>query len=281
MRIRRVLRQLPIQVFLIFWTLVAIVPFILISLLAFRSQQDIFLYPLGIGGSFTPQNFVSAWLGPSGNGVGMGNFLKNSGIIAVTALATTLVLGVPAAYFSNHLGLRLRRGFLAVFICATVVPFVLLIVPYYNAFSNLGLLSSPGAVGVAYGVLALPTTVLVLNAYFSQFPSELLEAASIDGLNRFMIFLRIVLPLSSGAVVGVSMLTLVFAWGETQLGIALLQDPSSESVAVGVLGFEGNFTTQLGPIFAGLSLASVPIVILYLFFNRFISKGIALGGVFR
>ena len=69
--------------------------------------------------------------------------------------------------------------------------------------------------------------------------------------------------------------------GETQLGIVLLQTPSSQTVAVGVLGFQGEFVTGYGPIFAGLSIATIPVIILYLGFNRFVRKGIALGGVFR
>ena len=273
-------RGIPIQIGLVVWTLIVAVPFLLITVLAFRPENDIYNYPLGIGGTFTLQNFVTAWNGPGG-GTGLGTFLANSGLIAATALITNLVFGSPAAFFVSLLGKRARRWVIRMFLVATVVPLVLLVVPYFQLFDLANVLNNPVALGVTYGVVALPTTVLVLNAFFSDFPSELVEAAAIDGLGIVGAFWRVVLPLSRGALVGTSLLALVFVWGESQLGVPLLQNPTSQSVPVGLLGFRGQFVGVLGPIFAGLALASIPIIIVYLVFNRFISKGIALGGVFR
>ena len=168
-----------------------------------------------------------------------------------------------------------------VFLVATVVPLVLLVIPYFQMFDAFGLTNSPLALGVAYGVISLPTTVLVLHAFFIDFPVELVEAAELDGLGLAGSFVRIVLPLAKGGIVAVSLLALIFVWGEAQLGIVLLQYPAYQSVPVGILGFRGQFTVQLGPIFAGLAIASIPIILVYLIFNRFVSKGIALGGSFR
>ena len=123
--------------------------------------------------------------------------------------------------------------------------------------------------------------MLVLSAFFSDFPVELVEAAQIDGLSDFSAFRRVVLPLSRGALAAVGLLEVIGAWGETQLAFVLLQDSASQTVAIGVLGFQGRYISQLGPLFAGLTLAAVPVIILYLIFHRFITKGIALGGVFR
>lgn len=280
MRMPRFVRQLPVQVLLIFWTSLVIVPFVLITLLAFRNQRDIFAYPLGIGGDFVVDNFALAWDGPAG-GQGLGVYLLNSAVIVVAAIVVNLVLGVPSAYFSTFLASRARNAFMRVFLVATVVPLVLLVIPYFQMFDAFGLTNSPLALGVAYGVISLPTTVLVLHAFFIDFPVELVEAAELDGLGLAGSFVRIVLPLAKGGIVAVSLLALIFVWGEAQLGIVLLQYPAYQSVPVGVLGFRGQFTVQLGPIFAGLAIASIPIIIVYLIFNRFVSKGIALGGSFR
>jgi ABC-type glycerol-3-phosphate transport system permease component len=269
-----------VQALLILWTLIVIVPFILILLLAFRTNADIFAYPLGIGGEFILDNFVAAWEGPVG-GSGLTVYFANTAIVAVAALATNLVAGLPAAYFARTLSRRGRAWFLRTFLVAAVVPLVLLVIPYFQIFSSIGALNSPVLVGVAYGVIALPTTVLLLHSFFIDFPEELVEAAAIDGLTAFGSFLRIVLPLSKGAIFAVSLLALVFVWGESQLGIVLLQSSEEQSVAVGLLGFRGQWTSQLGPIFAGLSIASIPIIVIYLVFNKYITKGIALGGVFR
>ncbi|WP_407319547.1 carbohydrate ABC transporter permease [Isoptericola halotolerans] len=275
-KVQAVAAQFP----LVLWTVITIVPFVFLMLLSFRSQKDIFAYPLGFGGDFTLENFVVAWNGPSG-GAGLSVYFTNTLVVAVCGLVVNLGAGLPGSYFSTLLPERVRGIFLKVFLVGTIVPIVLLVVPYFQIFDMLYLTSNPVALGVTYGVLSLPTTILVLHSFFIDFPSELTEAASIDGLGRWSSFWRIVVPLSIGPMVGVGLLVLVFMWGEAQLGIVLLQESSSQTVPVGLLGFRGMFYTSLGPIFAGLALASVPIVVVYLILHRHITKGIALGGVFR
>lgn len=276
----RPLRSSVAQVPLIAWTLLGLVPFALITLLALRSTQDIYADPLQLGGKLQFSNIASAWQGPFGS-AGFSVFLFNTAVIAVTALACNLGAASIGAYFASRLSRRMRGIYSTVFLIGTIIPLVLLVVPYYELFSRYGLVSNPIAVGVAYAAIALPTSVLVLTAYFADFPTELIEAATVDGLGELGAFFRIVLPLSKGALASVGVLTLVFVWSETQLGVALLQDSASQSVAVGILGFEGQFTSNQGAIFAGLALASIPIIVIYLIFSRWVTRGIALGGVSR
>lgn len=278
-----ILRRLGLtvgQILLIAWTALTLIPFALIALFSFRNNAGIYQYPLGVGGAYKVDNYATAWNGPSA-AAGMLTFFGNTAIAAVIALVVTLAVGSTAAYFATKLPRRLRSIFSGVFLVAQVVPFVLLLVPYFQVFNALEILSNPAALGVAYGVLTLPTTVLVLTSFYVDFPQELIEAATVDGLGEFAAYRRIVLPLSKGALTAVGMLALVYVWGEAQLGIVLLQSPSSQTVTIGMLGFQGQFTSDLGPIFAGLTLASVPVIVIYLIFNRFITRGIALGGVFR
>lgn len=275
-RVTAWLAQLPLAL----WTLLVLAPFVMISLLSLRSNVDVYAHPLGFGGEYHPENLASAWRGPLGSS-GMQVFFGNTVLAAVTALAVNLAAGATAAYFATRLSPGLRRWYLRLFLLGSVVPFVLLLIPYYRAYSTLGLVSSPVALGVGYGALGLPTTVLVLNAFFRDFPRDITDAAQIDGLSEFSTYLRIVLPLSKGALTGVAMLLLVWVWSETQLGIVLLQESESQTVAVGLLGFRTQFTSDLGSLFAGLTISMMPILAMYLFFSRFVAKGIALGGSFR
>ena len=123
--------------------------------------------------------------------------------------------------------------------------------------------------------------MLILHSFYLGFPGELREAASLDGLGPVQTFVRIVLPLSKGPIVAVGMVNGFFVWGETQLAIVLLQDPESRTIPVGLLDFQGQFSANTGAIFAGLTMATIPLIALYLVFNRSIAKGVALGGVFR
>lgn len=268
------------QLLLALWTLLALVPFVLIALFSFRNNADIYTYPFGIGGSYQASNYVDAIRGPA-NAAGILTYLLNTAVAAAVALLLTLALGSTAAYFATKLSPRMRTLFVTSFIVGQVIPFVLLVIPYYQAFNAVALLSNPAAIGVAYGVLALPTTTLVLHSYYADFPSELIEAGTVDGLSEFAAYVRVVLPLSRGALTSVGMLALIYVWGEAQLGIVLLQDPNAQTLTLGMLGFQGQFSSNLGPIFAGLTIGSIPIIALYLIFSRYVTKGIALGGVFR
>jgi raffinose/stachyose/melibiose transport system permease protein len=262
------------------WTIVAVLPFILILLLSLRNDLGIYANPLGLGGQYVFGNYTSAWTGPPGT-AGMSSFIVNTATAAATSLLVILAVGVPAGYFLTKVPNRARGTVQGVLIACTVLPLALVIIPYYQAYNALHMLNEPAALGVAYGALALPTTVLLLQTYFIDFPADLLEASVVDGLGEWGSYFRVVLPLSKGPVTAVCMLTLLFVWGEGQIGLVLLQSAASQTISVGLLGYQGEWITQLGPEFAGLVIGIGPVLILYVIFNRYITKGIALGGVFR
>ncbi|MCP1428167.1 raffinose/stachyose/melibiose transport system permease protein [Microbacterium foliorum] len=265
----------------ILWSALAVIPFALIVLLAFKSNTDIYTDPLGlVGVDWRPENFTEAWNGAPG-GQGFAVYLLNSAIVTAIAITGCLLVGALTAYFATLASARVRLLIVRLFLVATTLPLIMLLIPYYTAFNALDLLGSPWALGVLYIALCLPTCVLILHSFYLGFPSELAEAASIDGLGRFQTFLRIVLPLSKGPIVAVGMINAFFVWGETQLAIVLLQSPASRTIPVGLLDFKGQFASNTGAIFAGLTLATIPLIIVYLLFNRTITKGVALGGVFR
>jgi ABC-type glycerol-3-phosphate transport system permease component len=266
---------------LILWTALALIPFVMIAMFSLRDNLDLYEHPLGFGGAYQFSNYAVAWNGPSSGTAGMATYFENSVIAAVVALLVNLTAGSLGAYFVTRLASRRRVWYVRLFLVGTVVPFVLLIVPYYRLYDALGLLESPVAIGVAYAGLALPTTVLVLYAHFVDFPKSLIEAGKVDGLGELGIFARIVIPLSRGALITVGTLLVVFVWNEAQLGVVLLQNSYDQTVPVGILNFQGEFVTDLGPIFAGLTIASVPVIVLYFLFGKQITRGLSLGGFFR
>ncbi len=269
------------QLWAVLWSVLCALPFLLIILLAFKSNTDIFTDPLGVVDiRWSPGNFAEAWNGPEG-GQGFALYLVNSAIVTVVALVGCVLLGAFTAYFASLASPRVRTAIIRGFLVATTMPLVMLLIQYYSAFNTLSLLSSPWALGVLYAALCLPTCVLILHGFYLGFPAELREAAAIDGLGIVRTFVRVVLPLSRGPIVAVALVNGFFVWGETQLAIVLLQDPTSRTIPVGLLDFQGQFSADTGAIFAGLTLATIPLVVVYLVFNRAVAKGVALGGVFR
>jgi ABC-type glycerol-3-phosphate transport system permease component len=265
---------------LLIWTVFSVVPFVLIGLLSLRDNLSIASHPFGTGGTYHFDNYSQAYDGPYGS-AGMSVFLWNSLQCAATAIVVNLATGAAAAYFATGLSPTGQRRLMRLFLLGTVIPFVLMLIPYYQGYQALGMLNSPLALGVAYGAIGLPTTVLVLYSYFRTFPADLREAAAIDGLGPWHTFLLIAVPLSRGPIAAAGLLQLVWVWSETQLAVVLLQTSGSLTVPVGLLGFQQTFTTSYGPLFAGLSIAVLPVLVLYLVFSKSITRGISLGGAIR
>jgi len=265
---------------LVAWSLLGLGPFVLICLLSFRTNTGIFSNPLSMHGPFVLNNYAQAWAGPIGY-AGMGDYFRNTIMAAVVTLLVTLSAGSTAAFFVSRVSSRAQQRLLRLFLMGSVVPFVLIIIPLYQGYDALHALNHPALLGIAYGSLSLPVTVLILYSFYLDFPADLLEAAEVDGLTEYSTYLRIVLPLSKAPLTAVGLITLVFVWSEAQIGIIILQSAQSQTIAIGVLGFVQTWQAAYGPLFAGLTIATVPIIIVYLVFNRFIRKGLALGGYFR
>ncbi|MBX3099048.1 MAG: carbohydrate ABC transporter permease [Salinibacterium sp.] len=261
-------------------TVLIVFPFIFILLLSFRSMTDIFRNPLGLTGNWVPENFERAWNGPPG-GTGFANYFFNSIIVVIVAVVVSAVVGAVAAYFVSLLPARWRARVLMIPLIATIIPTLALLIPFFQVFNAWGLINNPVALGVLYAGLSLPMTMLILHAFFVDFPHELREAAAIDGLGHLATFSRIVVPLSQPSLLAVSLLNLIWVWGETQIAIVLMQKAASQTIPVGVLTFQSAFRSELGPIFAGLSLATLPLMAIYFVFNKTISRGVSMGGTFR
>lgn len=261
----------------IIWTLIVIFPIISMTLLGFRSTADIYADPTGFTGGWQPENFLEAWAGSTG-ATGMGVYLTNSLLAAVAAIVVAVGFGAIAAYGIVRIGGRIRLWVLRMLIAAISMPIVIIMIPLFGIFDSAGMLNNPIALGIAYGTLNLPLAVMILHAAFLDFPTELIEASKLDGLNEFRAFLQIVVPLTKGSLMSVAILVLIFAWGEAQLGVVTLLTPDSRTLAVGLLGFEGQYFSNQGVMFAGLALATVPVVLAYLALQKYVVKGVSFSG---
>jgi ABC-type glycerol-3-phosphate transport system permease component len=261
-----------------FWTVLVFIPFFFILLFGTKDTNDIYAKPISLIYKPAWKNFSDAWnAGPDGGNIGI--WFVNTFLLVTTALVVSLIAAVPPAYFSIFLSPKSSRRVTVAILGGTVVPTILLIIPYFKTFNTLNLLNKPVTAGVVYGVLAIPTTFLLMNRFFIDFPREVLEAGLLDGLSNYKIFKKLVLPLSKGQIVSVGILTLIWAWGDSQISIVLLQNQSAQPISVGMLSFANNFTTNYGITFAGLTMASIPPIILYIILSKYVTKGIALGGI--
>jgi len=205
--------------------------------------------------------------------------LLNSVIISVGTTALTLVLATPAAYGMARLRLRWTGLLLLPFLIAQLLPAINVALPMFSLFSQVGLVNTHLGVILADTVNTLPFAVIVLRPFYLGIPRELEEAAAVDGATRFQAFFRIVLPLVRPGLVTVGVFAFVMTWGEFVFGLTLTTQQQFQPVTVTLNSFIGQYGTEWGPLMAASTIVALPIVIVFVVFQRYITGGLAAGSV--
>jgi len=206
----------------------------------------------------------------------------NSAVIAGIVTVTNLVLGSLAGYAFARLRFPGRELLFLVVLATLMIPDQLRLVPVYLILNGIGLTRGLGQyIGVIVVIAISGTSIFLLRQYFLSIPRDLEEAARIDGAGFLTTFLRVMLPLATPALSAVAILTFQGTWNGFFWPLILLQDQSHYTLPIGLLSFRtaGGFATIYPPLMATVVMATLPILILYLFFQRYFVEGIAATGV--
>jgi ABC-type glycerol-3-phosphate transport system permease component len=160
-----------------------------------------------------------------------------------------------------------------------MLPGTLLVIPLYLLFKQLGLLDTHVGLILAYATFALPFSIWMLKGYFDTIPVEIEEAAIVDGCSRLQALARIVLPLSLPGLTVTAMFAFILAWNDLVLAVTLTTDPALRLDAVGLASFIGEYGTPWGQIMAASTVSSLPILLLFLFAQRYLLAGLTAGAV--
>jgi multiple sugar transport system permease protein len=206
----------------------------------------------------------------------------NSFVIAIAVTLSNVVLGSLAGYAFARLRFPGRTFLFLIVLATLMIPDQLRMLPIYVMFNAIGL--SKGVlqyVGVILVLAISATSVFLLRQYFLTIPKDLEEAARIDGAGFFTTFYRVMLPLAGPALAAVTILQFQGTWNSFFWPVVLIRDPSYWTLPVGLTLFrlEGGFATNWPPLMATVVIATVPILILYMFFQRFFVEGVAASGV--
>jgi len=206
----------------------------------------------------------------------------NSAILALAVTISNLVLGSIAGYAFARLRFPGREILFLVVLATLMIPDQLRLVPVYVLFNTLGLTRGIGQYVAVVTVLAISaTTIFLLRQYFLSIPRDLEEAARIDGAGFFTTFARVMLPLAGPALASVAILQFQGTWNSFFWPVVFLQDPNHYTLPLGLFSFvtSGGFSTNWPPLMAVVVMSTVPILILYLFLQRYFVEGIAASGV--
>lgn len=207
-------------------------------------------------------------------------YLLNSLKLTMAGSIGAMLFAAPAAYAASRMKFRGRPLFLIGVLSLQMISPLVIMIPLYRYFADLGLLDSHISTALVYMAILVPLATWMLKGYFDGIPRELDEAAFVDGCSRFQAFLRILLPVSVPGFAAAFVLTAILAWGEFVVPYILLSEPAMQPVSVGILAFQGSFAQTATQILAaGSILAMVPAVAVFVALQRFIVQALTSGAV--
>lgn len=256
---------------LVLFTAAFLLPLIWVLLGAFKPPAELAQQPPTIlPATWEPGAYVDAW-----NYMDLGRFFLNTFIVAIGAWAVQMAVIVPAAYALSKLRPWGGNVVLGLMLATLMLPSTAVLVPVYLTLTDLDLLNNPAGIWLPAAANAL--NVYLLKRFFDQIPEELLEAARIDGANTWTTLTRIVLPISRPILAVVSIFAVVAAWKDFIWPLLVFPDPAKQTLSVALQRFAPD--TPINLLLAGLVLASLPMVALFLAFQRHILAGLTAGGV--
>ncbi|WP_354435490.1 carbohydrate ABC transporter permease [Martelella mangrovi] len=261
------------------FTIVVALPFYVMVMTSFKSQQSLISNPLdlsidlsqGLSGLFN--SYIELFTVYS-----FGTFLMNSAIVSVATVIITLVFAVPGAYAVARLRFPgqafLSRSILLIY----MVPAIVLVIPLYSVFSQVGLRNSLIGLMIVYPATTIPVALYMLQGYFRGLPSELEEAGLMDGLKRPGVILKITLPLALPALASVALYVFMIAWNEFLFAFMFLDDINMFTLSRGVVSLNSSEVPRQH-LMAGAVVATVPVLFIFLWFERFLVAGLTAGSV--
>ena len=204
----------------------------------------------------------------------------NSIVIAASSMLIALVLAVPASYGLARFRFRGKKAFVLFFLVTQMLPVSVLLTPLFLLFKNLSLSSSSILSTIlADATIGIPFSVLILRAYFGSIPKEIEDAALIDGCNRFSSFLRIFIPIAKPGVAVCGVFSFLYAWGDLAFGLTFIRDQALRPITAGIFNFLGQYGTKWSYLCAFGVVTIVPVVLIFIFLQKYIISGLTAGAV--
>ena len=264
---------------LIIFILITLVPFYIMIMTSLKNQQSLILNPLdfslNINSDFKTlfNSYVELF-----TDFNFHLFLINSFFVSCVTVFITLFFSIPGAYALARLRFPSKKLFSSSVILIYLIPSIVLVIPLYAIFSQIGLRNSLLALIIVYPATTIPVALYMLRGYFSSLSSEIDDAALMDGLSRVQIIFKIAIPLSKPAIVSVGLYVFMIAWNEFLIAFMFLDDPSIFTLSRGIMSLNSSEVPQQH-LMAGAVIATIPVMIIFLYLEKFLISGLSTGGV--
>lgn len=255
--------------------IVWIAPFFFILLTSLKTRPDLIRTgPYGLPTEIVWENFSKAW-----NRADLSTTFLNSAAISFTKVPLGLLISSLAAFAITRLHFRSRETLFLLFAAGTLIPVQVALGPLFRMILDMGLLNKYWGILLPYIAFGIPYQVFILRGFFRTIPRELDDAAKIDGASAFGLYWRIILPLARPALAALFILDFVATWNEFPIALVILQRQDSWTVPLSFQAFMGQFGNNYTELNAAIVMAILPVLIVYLLFQRYFVTGLASGAV--
>lgn len=264
-----------VRLVLILFTLIVLLPILWTIITSFKTSAEFLGNPWALPSGLQWENYANAFAKAN-----IGSYFLNSFYVTVVGIAFVLVLGVPTAYVTSRFKFRFSKVISLLFMAGLFVSQNYIVVPIFLILIQLDMLGSLTMLALVYAVCALPFSIYLLSGFLRTIPKDYEEAAQIDGCGYSATLLRVIMPMAKPALVTVIMFNFMSFWNEYILALTVL-DQDKTTLSVGLLNLMEiqKFATDWGAMFAGLVIAMLPTMLVYVFVQGKLTQGISMGGL--
>ena len=261
------------QIILILFALIVLYPIFFVFITSFKSNFDVISNPFGMS-TFQPENYIEAWQ------VGkIGDYFLNSVYVTAITLIIQMVVIVLASYSFAKLKPWGHKVLFILFLTGLFITTEMVTVPNFSTMKNLGLMDTKISLILPYVSTGIARATYIATNYISSLPKELDEAAIIDGCNIVQLLTKIALPLMRPILATIFIFNFQGAWSEFYWALIMIRSEENKTLQLGLMNFQSQFNTDYGVLTAGLVIATLPILIIYLKFSSQFIGGMTVGAV--
>ncbi len=273
-RLQKWSRQIPAYILVGFWSLFTVFVLGWIGIGSLKTNRELFKDVWSLPTELHFENFSKAW-----SVVRLGDYFLNSVLVVLASVVIILMVSAPASYILSRVKFKGRNLITTIFTAGMGIPFPLLFIPLFVLLANLKLSDSLLGLTIVYVSLSIPFTVYILTGFFGSLPTELEEAAIIDGCTDYQVFFKVMLPLASPGLITASIFNFIGLWNEYQLALIFINTAKNRTLSLGLYSLANamQYTGDWVGLFAGIVIIMVPTVILYIFLSEKMIAGITMG----
>ena len=274
-RTKTILTRTGIMGMLAIFAFAAIYPLLFMFLSSFKTSFQYLSNPLALPPNFSyVQNFVAMF-----NDFNLLGLLVNTITYIALAALISLSVSIPASYALAKLRFPLRNLFFVVILANMVIPAITFIIPDYVLMSNFGLVDTLWSVVLLWAATSVPGSIFLLTSLMRSLPNEILEATKMDGANYWQLMLHIIIPMSAPGIVTITIFNVTAWWNDLLIPLVFLQSDINKTLTVAVATIVGRYSTDYPMLLTGLLMASLPPVLIYIFLQRYIRRGLVIGAI--